>query len=1188
MSFKRKMVKANEEEVLFQCLCCHQTNFRGKRNKLTKELKASSLLKHMKQKKSRSGEYECLRWYDEIKIGSGLQDYDFSSSLMQEYQDQTSTNVAQQGPTPQEKPPTSSCKRSYEDPSAGSFAGDDDASSLSDTENLGEFKEVVLPKSNSLTGRACFSNNFPSSLKVHREVNNSKFDSYTYPSKKLLPPISYQTILDYAKSQGLVPKIEAKANEYLMQQQNHSLIIMDEEQSATSGGLPSDYDTQEGSSEDELSIGLENQNATHHEVAPPPMDQDFSPYLLSRLEMETRNRRDRADELPPYLKVHLQLLQLQEKHKMSFAAMEDVLQWARMATSLQEDIFVERFPPRQTMVEQYRVLLGLDPEAYKFKETVVKWLPDNKPVIIQRRPFLDCVYELLTKECLLGENSCNISLPHPTDPYACEPQVESPTISEVHQGTWWRKTMKQCCKGPRDILCPLVFEVDETYLDTHGRLTVTPFNIRLLLFNVATNKSEEASTTWFFLPNDEAEAAHHERKTLAIHKIQNLHTALRECFKDLKTIMDQNIGIPWKLTYGGKEHKVNLKFALAFIVSDTQMHDKLCCHYAVRNHKIKAICRHCDCATKHLSSWKHFRQYSNWTVQELDPTQQMDKDQDYWKSISHYPVKNAVDELYHGTNKAKTHLNTCGEVLHMHQKGAMERVIESFVFVWTKGKGIEIDDVKMSKKQVKIKESLDNLNYLGHQYGALLNRQSDRDKSRTKFKNSLFVTTKKCAHEHQGVLLCVLLSLLSDRGRQICLEERTMTEEWLENQVYILELILMVEVWMKKREFPREHLRCPEALGKAIGSYMDLLTVICPREGMGNLLVKFHLMFHVPEYVMRWGPPTVFDSSILERSHKTQAKGPARLTQQRPETFMTQLPSRYTDRRIVKRFRDFFRLDRMFDRFLLSDNQTDAPIQEEEPIGTATTGKPMSTGSSFTLGIDRHGKAGVRWSKRAGRQTHPQEVQDFVAKILLPNLTPAANSVVEGFTEYKVSLDDKPQIFRAHPSYRSTSRQQRDVWYDWAKFDLAQHNLGPTPLPGQILMFVHVPHLKDEVKHRGVRLLPNHPHAVVRLFKGRPRDNYRPGQRSRGVIVPYSSLVKFGTLRDHLMIVPCKYIVAPAIVVPNVAMRKHRPWVPSGKKKKRKQEEDLARPLGSGYFVVDTRIEWGECFGRLIETFLPS
>src|SRR5210317_1066131 len=152
MSFKRKMVKAKEEEVLFQCLCCHKTNFRGKRNKLTKELKASSLLKHMKQKKSRSAEYECLRWYDEIKIGSGLQDYDFSSSLMQEYQDQTSTNVAQNGPTPQEKPPTSSGKRSYEDPSAGSFAGDDDASSLSDTENLGEFKEVVLPKSNSLTG----------------------------------------------------------------------------------------------------------------------------------------------------------------------------------------------------------------------------------------------------------------------------------------------------------------------------------------------------------------------------------------------------------------------------------------------------------------------------------------------------------------------------------------------------------------------------------------------------------------------------------------------------------------------------------------------------------------------------------------------------------------------------------------------------------------------------------------------------------------------------------------------------------------------------------------------------------------------------------------------------------------------------------------------------------------------------
>ena len=78
--------------------------------------------------------------------------------------------------------------------------------------------------------------------------------------------------------------------------------------------------------------------------------------------------------------------------------------------------------------------------------------------------------------------------------------------------------MEKLCTEQGDVLCPLAFEVDETFLDKNGRLTVTPFNIKLRIFKNATNKLEEASTTWFYLPNDEAEAAHHENKTLALCK----------------------------------------------------------------------------------------------------------------------------------------------------------------------------------------------------------------------------------------------------------------------------------------------------------------------------------------------------------------------------------------------------------------------------------------------------------------------------------------------------------------------------------------------------------------------------------------------------------------------------------------------------------------------------------------------
>ena len=90
------------------------------------------------------------------------------------------------------------------------------------------------------------------------------------------------------------------------------------------------------------------------------------------------------------------------------------------------------------MVE-YRKHLGLAEGDYEFKETIVQWLPDNKPVVIHRRPFLDCLFELLTKESLLGPNSQNISLPHPTDPFAYRPDTPPETILELQHGTWWGK-----------------------------------------------------------------------------------------------------------------------------------------------------------------------------------------------------------------------------------------------------------------------------------------------------------------------------------------------------------------------------------------------------------------------------------------------------------------------------------------------------------------------------------------------------------------------------------------------------------------------------------------------------------------------------------------------------------------------------------------------------------------------------
>ena len=748
----------------------------------------------------------------------------------------------------------------------------------------------------------------------------------------------------------------------------------------------------------------------------------------------------------------------------------------------------------------------------------------------------------------------------------------------MHHGLWWSATMRRyCCKEKQEIVCPVILEIDETYLDMNGRLTVTPVNVKLGIFNTATRKREEASTTWFYLPNDESEATHHQAKTTTLHKLENLHNALREGFKDLKQLMDNEVAVPWTLHYGGKDHEIKLRFFLAFIISDTAMHDKLCCHYGVRNDNIKAICRHCMCETKDLVDPSKFQEHFKFFPENLDPTIQDREDAEYWQKISHHPVKNAVDELHHGDNVQKTHLGTPGEVLHMHQLGAMKRTIESLAYKIKEGTKLTIDDQTVATAQKMIKVSMENLNYLSHLMGSFLARQSERDKPRTKFKNSVFLTTKKCAHEYAGVNLCLLLAMLTDRGRQIFLEERTFQESFLENEVYAFEMVLMFEQWLKKSHFPESHVLDGPRLGSALGFYIKRLSQICVREGMGSRLIKNHLVLHLPHYILEWGPPCGWDSATLERSHRTQAKRPAQLTQKRQNTFLSQLSQRYYENRLLERARQMFRVDQLF-----SD---EIHGQYANKHGNAFQNQCL--GSTFEVGFDTHGNPAVKWNGTPGRQGHLQDVLNVVCEKIVNNIPEGNKMTVKGFTEYKIQDQNGHSIYRAHPSYRSNSSQQNAVWYDWAYFDMSRYrgHGGKKTKPGQILMFVQVPFLEDEVIHNGIRLQQSKPHAVVRLFHKPPATKFRESLSTNKSVL-YSSLVTFGKLGDGYYVIPCDHIHGPALVVPNIlCLEPEKKPMTTKEKKARDKLDKMIAPIGEGYFVVKPRIEWGDQFENLIESF---
>ena len=64
-------------------------------------------------------------------------------------------------------------------------------------------------------------------------------------------------------------------------------------------------------------------------------------------------------------------------------------------------------------------------------------------------------------------------------------------ISKMHHGKWWGDSWGKCCdckEWSNKILIPIILYMDGISLDAYGRLTLTPLNTTLGIFNVKTKK----------------------------------------------------------------------------------------------------------------------------------------------------------------------------------------------------------------------------------------------------------------------------------------------------------------------------------------------------------------------------------------------------------------------------------------------------------------------------------------------------------------------------------------------------------------------------------------------------------------------------------------------------------------------------------------------------------------------------
>eukprot|EP00536_Pseudo-nitzschia_multiseries_P017808 jgi/Psemu1/315033/fgenesh1_kg.1829_\ len=239
----------------------------------------------------------------------------------------------------------------------------------------------------------------------------------------------------------------------------------------------------------------------------------------------------------------------------------------------------------------------------KFHPHILNWLPDNKPTQVYVRSFKDAIYSLLSDQQLMIEE--NLSFPDYSTPLSPDNNPElnpHSVISELHHGSWWKSSWKEICNpNSQEILVPIIFYMDGISLDAHGRLTLTPLNMTLSIFNVETRSRPEAWTTIYFHPDPEWESTRHSRPANSKEKIQNLHNGLEVAFRSFKAACNEDGGIEWNyLPYANKQWKVKMKFAIAYVIGDTELHDKLCGKYGSFNKGVMRMCRHCNCYSPNI------------------------------------------------------------------------------------------------------------------------------------------------------------------------------------------------------------------------------------------------------------------------------------------------------------------------------------------------------------------------------------------------------------------------------------------------------------------------------------------------------------------------------------------------------------------------------------------------------------
>ena len=182
------------------------------------------------------------------------------------------------------------------------------------------------------------------------------------------------------------------------------------------------------------------------------------------------------------------------------------------------------------------------------------------------------IVSLLTNSILMKDRNLLLNVDNPL-----HRKGVGEVLDDIDTGWWYSETTETLCKGPSDILLPLIFFIDGSVIDNNGRLSVEPVTMTLGIFNRETRNKAGAWRSLGYiedLKNKVTADAIPSKQSSA--KLQDYHAILDHILTELKYIQGKKGGFNWKINLNGKSHNIVFKVALQVIIGDCKGNDILC------------------------------------------------------------------------------------------------------------------------------------------------------------------------------------------------------------------------------------------------------------------------------------------------------------------------------------------------------------------------------------------------------------------------------------------------------------------------------------------------------------------------------------------------------------------------------------------------------------------------------------